>query len=569
MLVRISLIGFLLLCCVAATAQTAPPEIPKFTVSRYEVTGTNPLTPDATLKVLEPFIGQHEGLEGLQAAADELEQKLRSEGFSFHRVVLPPQTLRDGVVRLEVVEFPLDEVNIEGNRYFSKANIIRSLPGLDSARPPNLNKLARTIQLANQHPAKNVTLGFKESEKAQAVDANVKVTDRSPHTAFTVLQNTGSEDTGDYRLTLGYQYSNLFDRDHSIALVYTTAPDETDAIKQYGFSYRMPMYSLYSALSLSYSDSDIESGLIDTGASASGDASEFFNLTGKGTAIALNYSYFLPGTSNYQHELKVSYEDKLFENDLFFEGESIPTASALECVEVDGRVRTNPLGVSYNAVVRGNNNAFGYSLGFYSNQSGGSYSDDLAYNCVKDGSKSDWSATRYSFNYDQRFGAGWLMRFRLQGQAAGDLLVPGEQFGVGGATTVRGYDERSILGDEGWYTNLELWTPGFANNSMNALVFYDIGHTETGIYAPEYYDSEIGATVPASTTLYEVDPAGAGLGLRWVWNRQLSMRLDVAVALEDYDSSGATGEDSSTDPTQEIDIEAGDTTFHFNLNYRF
>lgn len=567
--VRIVLIGLLLLHSVFSFAQTPQPAAPTFTVTRYEVVGDNPLSYSETQDVVKPYEGEHEGLEGLQSAADALEHILRAKGYSFHRVVLPPQTLRDGVVRLQVVEFPLGEVIIEGNRYFTRANILRSLPGLKENKSPNLNRLARSLRLANQHPAKQVTLGFKESEKAQAVDARLKVEDRSPHSVFTVLQNTGSEDTGDYRLTLGYQYSNLFDRDHSVSILYTTAPDDTNAVTQYGVSYRIPLYSISSAFSFSYSDSDIESGLIDTGQTVSGDDTRFFSLTGKGTAATLGYTYQFPGSSRYQHELKLSYEDKLFENGLIFGGVEQPTNATTECIASDGRVRTNPLGVTYRAVARGEKSAVGYSLGFYSNQAGGSYSDDLAYDCVRTGAISDWSATRYAFNYDQRLGGDWVFSFRLQGQSTGEILVAGEQIGLGGATSIRGYEERSILGDEGWYGSLELWTPAFANDSMNALLFYDLGHAEATLNSPEVRDESTNEIIAEATSvLTEIDPAGAGIGLRWNWNKKLDMRLYVAMALEDYDSSGSTG-DSTTNPNDGIDIKAGDTTVHFSLYYRF
>ena len=45
------------------------------------------------------------------------------------------------------------------------------------------------------------------------------------------------------------------------------------------------------------------------------------------------------------------------------------------------------------------------------------------------------------------------------GQLSSYLLLPSEQFGAGGASSVRGYPERTISGDEGFYANFELYTP--------------------------------------------------------------------------------------------------------------
>ncbi len=541
---RIVFCGLLALCSAVSLAQTAQPGTLKFNVSRYEVVGDNPMPFKATQAVLEPFIGEHEGLEGLQSAADALEQSIRAQGYSFHRVVLPPQTLQGGTVQLKVVEFKLGNIVVDNNQYFTDRNILRSMPGLNLQESPNIKRLARSLRLANNHPARQLTLGFRESETEQAIDAVLTVEDRSPYSLFTVLQNTGSEGTGEYRLSLGYQYSNLFDRDHVLSIVYTTSPDETDAVSQAGISYRIPFYSISSTLSFSYSDSDIESATIETGPSDSGDQTNFFSITGKGTAAFLGYVYSLPGSGLYQHDLSVNYEDKSFDNDLFLAGDPVPPP----CVELGGEVRSTPVSLAYKGIVRGTSHALGFTLGFYSNQSGGQYGDDYAYECVSSGlAKSDWSATRYSFKYDQRIGGEWLVSMRAQGQSADERLIPGEQFGLGGAFSVRGYEERSILGDDGWQASLEFWTPTFAGNSMNALVFYDTGSV-----------SQADAVDPASIETQDIEVAGAGLGLRWVWNNQLSLRADAASALEAYDSGNVSDL-----------IEEGDTTFHFSLYYRF
>ena len=59
---------------------------------------------------------------------------------------------------------------------------------------------------------------------------------------YFVLDNTGSEDTEDERLTVSYQNANLFDRDHTLTASFTTAPADTDKASQFGVNYRIPLY---------------------------------------------------------------------------------------------------------------------------------------------------------------------------------------------------------------------------------------------------------------------------------------------------------------------------------------
>ena len=87
------------------------------------------------------------------AAAAELQNAMAKAGYSFHRVILPPQTLEQGRVKLEVVEFKVANIDVTGNHYFSPENIKSSLPRLISGKTPDTSELSRELIIANEHPA--------------------------------------------------------------------------------------------------------------------------------------------------------------------------------------------------------------------------------------------------------------------------------------------------------------------------------------------------------------------------------------------------------------------------------
>ena len=86
-------------------AQTAYDPV-RFSVNRFIIQGDNPIGEQAE-KVLQPYLGEQAGLEGLSAAADELEQAIIGAGFSFHRVSLPPQELTSGEVEFNIISFTI------------------------------------------------------------------------------------------------------------------------------------------------------------------------------------------------------------------------------------------------------------------------------------------------------------------------------------------------------------------------------------------------------------------------------------------------------------------------------
>ncbi|MFT5503074.1 MAG: hemolysin activation/secretion protein [Gammaproteobacteria bacterium] len=115
--------------------------------------GNNPIGDDA-YKALEPFLGEQYGLEGLSAAADELERAVIKAGYSFHRVSLPPQELLSGTVKLKLSKFSMGKVVIEGDKHFDDENIRNSIPELKAGETPNTLKLSQAIKLANQYASK-------------------------------------------------------------------------------------------------------------------------------------------------------------------------------------------------------------------------------------------------------------------------------------------------------------------------------------------------------------------------------------------------------------------------------
>jgi hemolysin activation/secretion protein len=75
----------------------------------------------------------------------------------------------------------------------------------------------------------------------------------------------------------------------------------------------------------------------------------------------------------------------------------------------------------------------------------------------------------------------WSLQGRVLLQWTPDPLVPGEQFGLGGAQLVRGYEEREATGDRGWLASLEVASPPWPLQGTTRLglsAFADIGRVQ-------------------------------------------------------------------------------------------
>ncbi len=482
-----------------ATAQEAP--VIRFTVTEFKVTGDNPLATEEAQQALRKFLGDHVGLDGLLAAADTLEKSLSDKGFSFHRVNLPPQALKSGVIRLEIIEFRIGKVLLKGNELFSDKNILASVPVLKEGGAPNTRRLSRAMALANEHPAKDIRIVLKESEEAAAIDAHLEVKEKDPRRFFLAANNTGTRETGRARISLGFQHSNLFDRDHVLTLSYTTSPENPDRVKQYGLNYHIPLYEYAGSLRLFASKSSVDSGTLE----------QVTDVAGKGTVLGARYTHNFLKLGKYRHKVILGLDDKYFDNDVTSGG----------AVLLDD-VRSRPLSIQYEGEYPWQRGKLGFYAAHIRNLGGGKDNTDNAYALQPRDPGQEWDVFRAGLNGDvylQNSGKnGWLLRGLFQGQLSNESLISGEQFGVGGSRSVRGFEERAIYGDSGYLISAELWGPLLQNN-LRLLGFADGGYSK--------YEEPL-ASDRESNFL-----ASVGAGVRWSWQRKLGVQADLALVLDD------------------------------------
>lgn len=504
---------------VAAPALQAQPKtedgIVYFQVDAFDVTGENPLGRAETDAILEPYLGEQAGFLGLANAAEVLEGEIRARGYTFHRVIVPPQRAR-GSIELRVLVFRIGEVTVEGNEHFDDDSVRSMLPALISGETPNSRALTRDMQRANQHPGKQLTLTMRPSGEIDRVDALVTVEDASPHRVFANANNWGSKETGDERLAVGYQYSDFLGLDQVLTATYTTSPRELDNVKQYGLTWQIPLYDSSSSLTFLASYSDVDSGVV----------AEFFEVTGEGTVFGATFDHSFLNIGRYRHGFRTSITDKQFDNAVDFLGQNIGTD-----------LRSRPVNLSYYGGWVTERASLAFNFGLDHNLPFGGNNDRDDYEQARAGADTNWYAARATGSLDFRISGPWLLRTRWAAQFTDQPLIAGEQFGLGGERSVRGFEQRVDAADSGITAAVELWTPR-PSETTNFLLFVDGG-------AGKRHQAQIGEE-------RHPDLLGAGLGYRWRPNANISASVDWAWIVE-----GTS------------DANDGDKRLHFNLTALF
>ena len=495
---------------------------PVFTIKGFSITGENPLADGDTSRVLAPFLRADATLETLQKATSALESALRDKGYALHRVVLPPQEIGANVT-LNIVKFVIGSVTVEGNSSYSADNIRASLPELVEGSAPNFNKLAVQTAIANESQGKQVQVTLKEGQVADKIDAKVVVKESKPWNFSLGLSNTGTNATGNDRLTLSGGHANVLGRDHQFVGAYTTSLERPADVRQLGLNYRIPFYRAGGVLGLSLTRSDVVGNFGD------------FSSTGAGETLGLNYNHYLAPRGGYRSFVSFSLDDKLFK------------ASEINGVSVQTGRRSRPLTLGYNARVENDTSVWGYSTDLAFNLDSGADNNLAAY-LTEDAriTTSNWRALRAAGNYLTSFGGGWLWSVRGQFQYSADALISGEQFGLGGASSVRGTGERPIAGDSGLFASTEVSTKELMPG-LRVLGFVDAGWLTN--------NNPNGNPKPSNDSLSSV-----GLGLRF------SSKAGYAVSADYGRIIG--GSLLPFVPNSGIP-QTGDSKFHINFSARF
>ncbi len=507
------------LCWLAAGAvltavgvQAEETVVPRFDLKEIVLEGNSILPPAEVAAILARFTGPQKDFGTLQEAMESLEAAYRKRGYNLTTVILPEQELQQGRVRLTALEPKVKEIKIEGNSHFSRDNILATLPTLHVGRPPHVTALSENLRAANENPGKKITLQFKTPDNPEDLQALVQVKDQKPWKVALTGDNTGTDKSGYYRMGLLLQHYNLWNLDHVASLQYVTSPDHADKVKIVSGSYRLPIYRLGDTVDIFGGYSDVDNGEVMSGVT----------FGGQGTVTGIRYNLSLPRVGGYEQKFVLGMDYRFYDNTIK-QGTTSWNQLAPDYV-------IHPFSVTYGGTWTSDQATLDLYLGVVHNEPwGGQGTRDYfktAFANARPDPAVDFTIVRYGFSDLLRPGSDWLIRVAGNGQFTPDRLVPGEQFGLGGATSIRGYEEREEAYDAGFVGNLELYSPdlaplfGLPKTQFRLLGFFDGG---TGF--------DVG--VKANETERSNSLMGAGGGFRLGLGDFFSFSLDWGCALKE------------------------------------
>ena len=381
------------------------------------VEGATLLTNDEIESAVGPHRGKAKDFADVQRALEALERAYATKGYNAVQVILPEQEVERGEVRFRVIEARIGAMVVEGNKFFDEANIRASLPALAPGASPNIHRIADNLRLANESPAKQTTVLLRSAAEEGVVDAVVRVTDERPTKYSLTLDNTGTSQSGVFRVGVGFQHANLFNRDQVLSMQYVTAPNEPDHpdhftlvpdknVRIVGGSYHIPLYRSGHSIDISAGYSNVNSGVVQN----------LFNVSGAGTIFGVKYNYALPRWGDVEHRLALGWDWRAFQSRVVQVGTDF---SLLPDITV------HPVSLLYAGAYKQSSHETTYSVSYYQNLPGGNDGGSAAFDASRLGARPGYTLWRYGINHNRAFANDWQLRAALNGQATRDRLVVG------------------------------------------------------------------------------------------------------------------------------------------------
>jgi hemolysin activation/secretion protein len=313
-------------------------------------------------------------------------------------------------------------------------------------------------------------------EALGTVNITNAVTDRFPVRPYIGYDNSGVPVIGKGRLFGGFEWANAFGLDQRLNYQFTT-DKEFDKYSSHMASYTIPFPWHHDLTILgTYAEVNPNFGLFGPA---------FSNLhinNGSLYQISGRYSITLDPWHALKQRITAGFDFKHINTPLFF-GSSSALVLSSNLVDVA------QFSLGYQAVVSDKHGSTALSLqGVFSPGGLTANNNDAAYSTASSGNPNTHSQYFYGqleLRRETRLLGGFTWILRGMGQVSDSTLYASEVFGVGGFSTVRGYDERTVTGDEGWLVQNEIRTPEFVLGNLTGkanvtdwikgLIFCDAG----------------------------------------------------------------------------------------------
>ena len=485
------------------------PDIPgAITIERFEFVGNTAFSNEELAEVTKPFTGRPITFAELLQVEAAVSKKYTDAGYINSGAVIPADqtlVLSGAVVKIQIVEGGVEDIKVMGTQRLNPG-YVRSRVRIATARPLNRERLLEALQLLQLDPLiKNISAELSAGARPELSLLEVRVQEADTFRTEVFTDNDRDPSVGSFRRGVRISQGNSLGFGDDLDLSYTN----TEGSNAYDFSYTVPFNPRNGTIR-------VAAGLDNT--KVVEPPFDRADITGKSRyyELSVRQPIILTPTEEFALGLTASRQ----ESDTKIFGVEFPLSAG---ADARGRTRISALRFFQDWTKRSPQQIFAlrsqFSLGI------GAF--DATINSEPPDSR--FFSWRGQAQYVRLLAPETLLVLRSDAQLSSRVLVPLEEFGLGGQRSVRGYRQNVLLTDNAVFASAEVRLPILRASKVEGLLqlapFIDFG---VG------WNSS-GGTVAGSNTLL-----GIGLGLQWQMSDRFFARVDYGIPLIDVDSGDRT-----------------------------
>ena len=406
---------------------------PLVKLRRVSVTGALTIPVDQLITAYQPYLGKKVSQADLVAIAAAISDLYRAAGFHLSRAIVPPQDIRDGHLRLQVIEGSITEVALKGEDV-ERFGVRPLLDPVVAEQPSRLATLERQLLLINGRPG--VRIADTALEEIGVATGRFRLVVHLKtwrvYTSFGV-DNLGSSTVGPWQTYATGAFNSYLLPGDALALNLSTTPGDPRELAFGRLSYDVPVGTDGMRIGASALYSEVRPG----------DFRRLYNDNTRTESYELHGSIVpLQSQASTLTLIAAAGFSNVSESDVLgpFYNDHIRTVSLTS----DYRLQDN----------FGGNNYFTLMWRQGLDILGASHKGDDFLS--RDGASGNFSVIDFWFTRYQTLSDAWSVKMSGASQIASGPLFTSQQFYLGGAAFGRGYGSAEISGDNGVAGSLEL-----------------------------------------------------------------------------------------------------------------
>ncbi|EKS6649585.1 ShlB/FhaC/HecB family hemolysin secretion/activation protein [Enterobacter hormaechei] len=406
------------------------PQGPCFVIRRIELSGATLLSPSAKNRLTAPWINQCLDMARLTRLTDAVSDWYISRGYITSRAFLTEQDLSGGVLHLAVLEGKLQHIRLEG---VPDRTLKMTFPGLEG-KILNLRDIEQGMEQLNRVRQRPVEIEILPGDRQGYSVVNLTATPEFPLSGSVSFDNSGQKSTGTGQLNGALYGNNLLGLADKWFISGGRSSDFSNSKDAQNFAAGVSIPYGYGLLDYSYSWSNYLSTIDNNG--------YFWRSTGDTETHRLTGSWVLFPNGDIKTGVSAGITHRINRN--YLDDVLLATSSR--------KLSSLSLGINHTQKIASGvatlNPTFTQGVPWF-----GAEDDSDKQGDVPKAEFRKWSLNG-SFQRPLADKLWWLTSVYFQWSP--DRLYGSERLTLGGETSVRGFKEQYISGDNGGYWRNEL-----------------------------------------------------------------------------------------------------------------